>query len=337
MCGILGYVGNKDASRILVDGLRKLEYRGYDSSGVAVVCNNHLDVRRSVGKLAALERVLKKKPVEGSIGVGHTRWATHGAPSEGNAHPHTDSTGQIVVVHNGIIENYLQLKKKLISQRVKFRSETDTEVVAHLISWHWQALTRRNSKSPREILIQAVRAALREIRGTYALGVLCSSLPDLIIGARRDCPLIVGIGKDENFLASDVPAVIANTRNVIFLEEGDLAIVEKEKVDVLNEAGQRVNRPVTRVSWNPLQAEKSGYPHFMLKEIHEQPRVVEDTLLGRLDLKSREISLDELKLTEKKVRGISRIRFVACGTSWHAALIGSYLIEKYTGIYLHDE
>ncbi len=332
MCGILGYVGDKDASRILVDGLRKLEYRGYDSSGVAVVEGSRLTIRRSVGKLSALERLLRKKPVDGTIGLGHTRWATHGAPSEGNAHPHIDSSGRIVIVHNGIIENYLALKKKLVAQGIRFRSETDTEVVAHLVSWHWHALLRRTSKGSREILIQAVRDALREIRGTYALGIMCTSLPDLIIGARRDCPLIVGIGKDANFLASDVPAVIANTRQVIFLEDGDVALVEKNKVEILDHTGVKVNRTVNRISWNPEQAEKAGYPHFMLKEIHEQPRVVEDTLRGRLHLKTGDIILDELGLSEQKIKSIRKVRFVACGTSWHAALTGSYLIEKYTGI-----
>lgn len=332
MCGILGYVGEKDATQVLVDGLRKLEYRGYDSSGVAVLEDGRLNVRRSVGKLSALEGLLKKSPVGGTVGLGHTRWATHGAPSEGNAHPHTDETGCIVVVHNGIIENYLALKKKLQSQNVRFRSETDTEVVAHLISTRWQALMRRNHKSPREILVTAVREALAEIRGTYALGVLCTSFPDLIIGARRDCPLIIGIGKDENFLASDVPAVISNTRQVMFLEDGDVALVEKNAVEILDEAGHKAHRPVVRVSWNPSQAEKAGYPHFMLKEIYEQPRVVEDTLRGRLKLKSGDVSLTELKLSEKKIKKITKVRFVACGTSWHAAVTGSYLIEKYAGI-----
>jgi glucosamine--fructose-6-phosphate aminotransferase (isomerizing) len=332
MCGILGYVGDRDASQILVDGLRKLEYRGYDSSGVAIVEGSQLTIRRSVGKLSALERLLKRKPVDGCIGLGHTRWATHGAPSEGNAHPHIDSSGRIVIVHNGIIENYLALKKKLQAQGVRFRSETDTEVVAHLISWHWQALLRRNSKSSREILIQAVRSALGEIRGTYALGIMCTALPDLVIGARRDCPLIVGVGKDENFLASDVPAVISNTRQVIFLEDGDVALIERNKVEIIDHAGSKAHRPISKISWNPAQAEKAGYPHFMLKEIHEQPRVVEDTLRGRLHMKTGDIELNELGLSEQKIKKIRKVRFVACGTSWHAALTGSYLIEKYSGI-----
>lgn len=332
MCGILGYVGDKQATTILVDGLRKLEYRGYDSSGVAVISDGKLSVRRSVGKLAELEKLLEKQPVLGSLGLGHTRWATHGAPSEVNAHPHVDGTKKFVVVHNGIIENYLPLKQKLQSQGFKFRSQTDTEVVAHLIASFWQVLIKRNSKSHEEIFIESVRLALEKIKGTFALGVMCSEIPGVLIGARRDCPLIVGIGDHENFLASDVPAIIPYTRSVIFLEDGDIAVLSKDGVAVRTVEGKRVLRTVTKIDWDPAQAEKSGYEHFMLKEIHEQPHTIEDTLIGRLDHRSGLVYLDDIKLSEKFARKISRIRVVACGTSWHAGLVGAYLLEKYTGI-----
>lgn len=291
-----------------------------------------VELRRSVGKLSQLEKLVDKKGVKGHMGLGHTRWATHGAPSEINAHPHTDASRKIIVVHNGIIENYLTLKEKLQKKGFSFVSETDTEVVAHLIGSYLQPMLKDNSKSSKKIFIQAVQKALKEIQGTYALGIICSAIPNIIIGARRDCPLIVGVGKDENFLASDVPAVLAHTREVIFLEEGDMTILDKKGIQILDTHGKPVKRSVTKILWDPIQAEKSGYKHFMLKEIHEQPRVVEDTLLGRLNLSTGTVKINEAHLTDAQCNKISRIRLVACGTSWHAGLIGAFLLEKYTGI-----
>ena len=332
MCGILGYIGTRQASDVLLDGLKKLEYRGYDSAGMAVIDNGLVELRRSVGKLGQLEKLLIQKKLNGKMGLGHTRWATHGAPSETNAHPHTDSTQKIVVVHNGIIENHLTLREKLEKKEFRFLSETDTEVVAHLISSYFNPLLKKNSKSPKDTFIMAVQRALKDIEGTYALGILCSSIPDLIIGARRDCPLIVGLGENENFLASDVPAVLSHTRNVIFLEEGDLAVLDEKGVQILDDRGKVARRKPTKILWDPIQAEKAGFKHFMLKEIHEQPRVVEDTLLGRLNLESGKVHLNDANLKEAFIKKVSRIYLVACGTSWHAGLIGSFLIERFTGI-----
>ncbi|MCG3205253.1 MAG: Glutamine--fructose-6-phosphate aminotransferase [isomerizing] [Elusimicrobia bacterium] len=331
MCGILGYVGHLNATQVLIDGLKKLEYRGYDSAGVAVLTPSGFEVRRSVGKLAELENLLHKQPVNGHLGLGHTRWATHGAPSEVNAHPHTDHTGKIIVVHNGIIENYISLKEKLAAEGCHFKSETDTEVVGHLISHHRQKLTKRNSDE-KEIFVQAVLAALKEIKGTFALGIVCSDIPDVVLGARRDCPLIVGMGDGQNFLASDVPAILSYTREVVFLEDGDLAVLSQNGVEFLNVSGKVVQRKVHKISWDPVQAEKAGYKHFMIKEIHEQPRIVENTLLGRLDTRTFHAVLHELDFLKKEADSLSRVRFIACGTSWHASLVGSYLIEKYSGI-----
>ncbi len=331
MCGILGYVGGLNATQVLVDGLRRLEYRGYDSAGVAVLTNGGFEIRRAVGKLSELEAVLQKSPLSGHMGLGHTRWATHGAPTERNAHPHTDGTGTIIVVHNGIIENYLSLKEKLSSDGCEFKSQTDTEVVSHLIS-HYRKKFAKDSDNKKTVFIKAVLAALKDIKGTFALGIVCAELPDLVVGARRDCPLIVGMGDKQNFLASDVPAILSYTRDVVFLEDGDVAILSKEGVDFVDVEGQKVTRKVHKIAWDPVQAEKAGYKHFMIKEIHEQPRIVENTLLGRLNTHTSEVSLGELDFLGKEVANVKRVRFIACGTSWHASLVGSYLIEKYTGI-----
>ncbi|MCB4757264.1 MAG: glutamine--fructose-6-phosphate transaminase (isomerizing) [Elusimicrobia bacterium] len=332
MCGILGYIGSHQASPILLEGLRKLEYRGYDSAGMAVLSGGSIHLRRSVGKLHNLEALLDRKPLNGHLGLGHTRWATHGIPSEFNAHPHMDATGKIVVVHNGIIENYLFLKKKLISKGTKFSSDTDTEVVAHLISSFWNPLVKKSPKKNKENFVRAVQLALNEIEGTYALGVICSAVPDFMIGARKDCPLIVGLGEGENFLSSDAPAILSHTRDVVFLEEGDLAVVGRSKVECLDAKGRALKRAPTKILWDPIQAEKAGYKHFMHKEIHEQPRAVEDTLLGRLHMQSGDIVFSEIKMTGKEARALSQVRFIACGTSWHAGLVGSFLMEKYAGI-----
>ena len=332
MCGILGYAGGLDATRVLVDGLKKLEYRGYDSAGVAVLTPHGIEIRRSVGKLIELEHLLQQKPLSGHLGVGHTRWATHGAPTERNAHPHTDGSGKIVVVHNGIIENHMPLKEKLTAEGCEFKSQTDTEVVGHLIASHLKRLAK-GQPTTRELFVQAVLAALKDIKGTFALGIVNADVPDVVIGARRDCPLIVGLGEGENFLASDVPAILSHTRRVVFLEEGDVVVIDKKAVQFLALDGKsRSERKVSQIAWDPVQAEKAGYKHFMLKEIHEQPRIVENTLMGRLDTRTLDVTLDQSGLTEVDARAITRIRFLGCGTSWHASLVGSYLVEKYAGI-----
>jgi len=331
MCGILGYIGNKPATEILIEGLRRLEYRGYDSSGVAVLSKSGLQLRRAVGKLSKLEALLAKSPISGHMGLGHTRWATHGAPSEVNAHPHMDPSGRIVVVHNGIIENYLSLKEKLLKKRIQFKSDTDTEVVANLIGSYLKD-GKADPIALRKNFLDAIKRALKEIRGTYALGIIHTKIPDLLVGARRDCPLIAGLGDGENFLASDVPAILSHTRDVVFLEEGEMAVLTKEKAEFFDEKGRKKIKTPTKISWDPIQAEKAGYTHFMLKEIHEQSRVVEDTLLGRLDINKGSVELPEVRLSPREVEQISRIRFVACGTSWHAALVGGYLIERYLRI-----
>lgn len=332
MCGILGYTGTKQATQVLVDGLRRLEYRGYDSSGVAVLGQDLVDLRRAVGKLSNLEDLLRVKPLMGTTGLGHTRWATHGAPSEDNAHPHTDPSGKVVVVHNGIIENYLTLKEKLQKKGIQFKSDTDTEVIAHLIGHHLKPSEKDSLQVCQKKFIAAVRAALKEIVGTYALGVIYTKCPGLVVGARKDCPLIVGLGEKENFLASDVPAILSHTRDVIFLEEGDLVLLTPESIVIQDTAGKPVTRKPTKILWDPIQAEKSGFKHFMLKEIHEQPRIVEDTLLGRIHVKSKEVNLPAANISREEAFKLSKIRFVACGTSWHAALVGSFMLEKYTGI-----
>lgn len=331
MCGILGYIGGLNATSVLVDGLRKLEYRGYDSAGVAVLTNGSFEVRRAVGKLGELEALLQKQPISGHMGLGHTRWATHGAPTERNAHPHSDESGKIVVVHNGIIENYRALKEQLAAKGCQFKSQTDTEVVGHLIGSYLKALSK-DVKVDRQIFIAAVQSALKDIKGTFALGIVHSELPEVVVGARRDCPLIVGIGEKQNFLASDVPAILSYTRDVVFLEDGDIAVLTRENVEFIDGDGKTVKRKVHQVAWDPVQAEKAGYKHFMIKEIHEQPRIVENTLLGRLNTDTGLVSLDQAGITDKEAAAISRIRFVACGTSWHASLVGSYLLEKYTGL-----
>jgi glucosamine--fructose-6-phosphate aminotransferase (isomerizing) len=341
MCGIVGYIGKGNAGEILVDGLRKLEYRGYDSAGVVSIHDDALDLRRSVGKLAALELALAKQPLRGEIGVGHTRWATHGQPSEENAHPHRDCTGRVVVVHNGIIENYSALKGELKTQEHTFTSQTDTEVVSHLIE---ASLRRRTGGRfgkqtgaaagvTEEVFVEAVRESLGRVVGAYALGILCADAPGVLIGARKDCPLILGLGEDESFLASDVPAILARTRRTVFLDEGELAVLTRAGHRVLRiDTGAAVEKKVREVSWDPIQAEKAGYRHFMLKEIHEQPRAVEDTLRGRLNLDDWQVYLENVKTNPEEVKSLRRVIFAACGTSWHASLIGKYLIEKWAKV-----
>ena len=317
MCGIVGYVGNESAVPILLDGLRRLEYRGYDSAGVAVLQGAKIEVRRSVGKLANLEKSLAQKSLNGVTGIGHTRWATHGKPSEQNAHPHR--SGPCVLVHNGIIENYVPLRQQLQRDGYEFESETDTEVVAHLIGSYL--------KKGRPF-VEAVRSATGDIHGSYAIAAVCETEPDVIVVARSGCPLVIGQHNGAAFVASDVMAMLSHTREVIYLEEGDLAVVTKSKVDVYQSDGKRVTRPVTQVTWDAEAAEKSGYPHFMLKEIHEQPQTILDTLRGRYSFETGEADVPDISLTKEQFADVEQIWIVACGTSWHAGLVGKYLIEE---------
>ncbi len=321
MCGIVGYLGPRETVQVLMEGLRRLEYRGYDSAGIAVFHGGKIEVRRAQGKLTILEEAIAGESLEGRLGIGHTRWATHGRPSDDNAHPH--KAGSIAVVHNGIIENYLSLKKVLMEKGHVFNSETDTEVIAHLIDhFHREGLP----------FDEAVRHALGEIKGSYALGVLCEKEPDKLIAARSESPLVVGLGEGELFIASDTPAVLAYTRNFIFLEDGEMAVLSGGEVEVLDLEGKSIPREPKRVMWNPLMAEKGGYKHFMLKEIMEQPRAVTDTIRGRISENRSEIVFEGLDTDEKMVKEINKIALVACGTSYHAALVGRYLIESLSRI-----
>ncbi len=317
MCGIVGYIGSQDAVLVLLEGLKRLEYRGYDSAGVAVLREGTIDVRRSVGKLVNLEQALNGTELTGTIGIGHTRWATHGKPSEQNAHPHR--SGPLALVHNGIIENYATLKEQLQKDGYRFASETDTEVMAHLIA--------RNLKAGLG-LEDAVRAATREVRGSYAIAVLSQNTPQALVAARSGCPLVIGQGDGGAFVASDVTAILAHTRDVVFLEDGDIAVLSGNGVAVKDAEGQPVTRAVTRIAWDAAAAEKGGYPHFMLKEIHEQPQVILDTMRGRYTYEQGEADLPDIGLTPQQLAAVARIWIVACGTSWHAGLVGKYLIEE---------
>jgi glucosamine--fructose-6-phosphate aminotransferase (isomerizing) len=318
MCGIVGYVGYKPAVPVILDGLRRLEYRGYDSAGVAVVGPvAGLQIRRAEGKLHNLEEAIRLNPLEGSYGIGHTRWATHGRPTEENAHPHRDCRGDIVVVHNGIIENYLTLKKQLAGEGHVFLTETDTEVIAHLIEKY------QDGK-----LEEAVRKAVVELSGIYAIAVLSRRDPDKIVAVRNGPPAVIGLGRDEYFVASDVPAILQHTRDVLFLADGDLAVITPRGVHLADFQGRPVTREVQHVTWDPIMAEKGGYKHFMLKEIFEQPRAVRDTTLGRISVDTGRVFLDEMQLSEEDLRNVRRVKMVACGTSWHAALAGKFMVEK---------
>ena len=324
MCGIVGYVGEKRAVGIIVAGLKRLEYRGYDSAGIAVLEDGVLHVRRAAGRLHALESLLGEEPLGGSLGIGHTRWATHGRPSEENAHPHTDCRGSLVVVHNGILENYLDLKERLQAEGHTFRSETDTEVLAHLVE---RALTRDNR------LDGAVRLALGEVRGSYAIGVVAAVAPDRLVVAKRGAgSVVVGRGEGEMFVASDIPAILAHTREVIILEDDELAVVTAGGVEVTTLDRRPVARAAVRIAWDPVMAEKGGYRHFMLKEIYEQPRAISDTFSGRLDLENGDVLLPELNLDTAAAQAIRRVVLVACGTSWHAAMLGRSMIEQLAGV-----
>ncbi len=321
MCGIVGYVGNKQVVPLIIDGLRKLEYRGYDSAGIAVVDETHqLKIRRAEGKLRNLEEVLRQKPLDGTYGVGHTRWATHGRPTEENAHPHRDCTGRVVVVHNGIIENYLELKDDLRKKDHNFVTETDTEIVAHLIEEHLKQGCNFE---------QAVRETVSELRGIFALSMLSADEPDTVISARLGPPVVIGVGDGEYFVASDIPAILEHTRDVFFLGDGEIAVMTKDSVRVTDFAGTQVEPQMQRITWDPIQAEKGGFKHFMLKEIYEQPRAVRETVEGRISLDTGRVFLDEMKnITEADFRSFTSIKIAACGTSWHAGLAGKYMIEE---------
>jgi len=320
MCGIVGYVGQKKVSTVLLDGLRRLEYRGYDSAGIAVINQGAIQVVRSAGKLRDLEENLRLVNLEGSFGIGHTRWATHGRPTEENAHPHRDCSGNLVVVHNGIIENYKELKRELAAQGHQLKTETDTEVIAHLIEEY--------RKGGGVSLEDGVRRAVARLGGSYAFCVVSAKDPMKIVAVRNGPPLVLGLGKDEYFVASDVPAILHHTRDVFFLDDHEIAVITEQGIVVTDPAGRQINKKVQRITWDPIMAEKAGFKHFMLKEIYEQPRAIRDTLLGRVSQDTGQIFLDEMEITQEEFRNCRKLHLVACGTSWHAALIGKFLIER---------
>ncbi|HOM72073.1 MAG TPA: glutamine--fructose-6-phosphate transaminase (isomerizing), partial [Armatimonadota bacterium] len=316
MCGIVGYTGGREVCPILVDGLRRLEYRGYDSAGVAILSDERIEVCKATGKLSVLESVLIDNSPNGVLGIGHTRWATHGRPSDENAHPHSDCTGSIVVVHNGIIENYLPLKTQLIANGHKFVSETDTEVIAHLVEEAYQG-----------DLAEAVRSTVLRLEGSFALAVICREQPDLIVAARRHSPLVVGLGENENFIASDVPAFLPYTKKVYFIDDDTLAIVKKSGVELRSLDGDPILKDVFEVTWNADMAERGGYEHFMLKEIHEQPTALRETMRGRLSSETADVTLEGLGLSHEDILKLNKIVMIACGTAYHAAMVGKYMIE----------
>jgi glutamine---fructose-6-phosphate transaminase (isomerizing) len=325
MCGIVGYVGKKSVVPVIIEGLRRLEYRGYDSAGIAVCGNgNGLDIRRAEGKLRNLEEAIRQKPLEGTYGIGHTRWATHGRPTEENAHPHRDCTGKIVVVHNGIVENYLSLKKKLTEEGHKFTTETDTEIIAHLI----EKYSHPSGNGQHVSLEAAVRQTVKQLTGVFAMAVISTEEPNKIVAARNGPPAVIGLGNDEYFVASDVPAILHHTRDIFFLADGDMAVVSNHGVEMTDFDGRPVARKVQHVTWDPIQAEKGGFKHFMLKEIYEQPRAVRDTTLGRVSQSTGHIFLEEMEITEAEFRAAEKINIIACGTSWHAGQAGKFMIES---------
>ena len=325
MCGIVGYVGEKNAVSIIVEGLKKLEYRGYDSAGVAVLgASGGLEVRRAAGRMKVLEGILRERPVAGSLGIGHTRWATHGRPSDENAHPHTDCTGSLVVVHNGILENYLEIKERLAAEGHVFKSETDTEVLAHLIEHHLKSAGR---------LERAVKRALNEVRGSYAVGVVAAAAPDRLVAGKHGAgSVVIGLGKGEMFVASDIPAILAHTRDIVILEDGEVAVVTSSGVELSTLADEPVQREPVRILWDPIMAEKGGYRHFMLKEMYEQPRAIADTFRGRVAPETGNVLLPDVNLDPATVKAIQRVVFVACGTASYASLLGRSMIERLAGL-----
>jgi glucosamine--fructose-6-phosphate aminotransferase (isomerizing) len=321
MCGIVGYIGKREAAPLILQCLRKLEYRGYDSAGIAVLDDGRVTIRRCEGKLNNLETLLNRQPVGGTVGIGHTRWATHGRPSETNAHPHR--AGDVVVVHNGIIENYLELKEQLSKRGTQFSSETDTEIVAHLVS---EKIERGMD------FLEAVRRTLREIRGSYALLFLNRRDPRRLIVAKNSTPIVIGWGEGETFIASDIPALLDYTRKVTFLEDGEIGEVTLGSCRLFDAKGKVVHRPVKEITWDAVAAQKGGFAHFMLKEIHDQPRALADTFRGRISLKDGQVSLEDIHLKAREVKQIKRIHLVACGTAWHACLVGKFMLEEIAGI-----
>lgn len=319
MCGIVGYIGQTNAVPVIMQGLGKLEYRGYDSAGIAIYNDGKINMLKSKGRLKELEKKLIENPLSGSVGIGHTRWATHGEPSDINSHPHMSSDSAVAVVHNGIIENYIEIKKELISKGYKFLSETDTETVAHLIDDYY-----KNGMS----FIDSVFAMSKKIEGAYALGIVCKDEPDLLIAVRKGCPLVIGIGEGENYIASDIPALLNYTRKIYFLEDDEIALIRKDSITILDKNRNEIKRDVFNVTWDISAAEKDGYDHFMIKEIHEQPKIVKETVERRIPEKENCVKLDDIRLSKQDLEDIDRIYIVACGTAYHAGLIGKYLIEK---------
>ncbi|GIM46167.1 glutamine--fructose-6-phosphate aminotransferase [Collibacillus ludicampi] len=320
MCGIVGYIGFRPAQDVLIKGLSKLEYRGYDSAGIAVFDNGDLHVEKSVGRLAVLEEQIDGT-IPGFLGIGHTRWATHGRPSDDNAHPHTDCSGRFVVVHNGIIENYLKLREELIAKGHTFQSETDTEVVAHLIEELYDG----------DLFNTTIRL-LEKIEGAYALGIIARDEPDKLIAVRKASPLVIGIGEGENFIASDIPAILEYTRETYILDDGEMAVLTRGQVDVYDFAGNKIDKDIFHVTWDTVAAEKGGYEHFMIKEIHEQPKAIKDTLTSRISEDGQRVVLNEVSLTKEQMKEIDRIHIIACGTSWHAGIVGKAAIEQLTRV-----
>ncbi|CAH1228108.1 MULTISPECIES: glutamine--fructose-6-phosphate transaminase (isomerizing) [Paenibacillus] len=317
MCGIVGYIGNKNTQSVLIEGLKKLEYRGYDSAGIAVFTPEGLQITKALGRLANLEAKLEGAPLVGNAGIGHTRWATHGKPSDENSHPHTDESQKFSVVHNGIIENYLELKDELIAQGHTFSSETDTEVISHLIAREYEG-----------DIVKAVQKVITLMRGAFALGVLTEYEPNKLVAVRQASPLIIGIGEGENFIGSDIPAILEHTRNVYILNDGEMAVLTHDAVELMTIEGNFISREMIRVDWDAVTAEKGGFEHFMLKEIHEQPKAYRDTMLGRIDSEGKKVLFPELKMTEEQIKNIRNIQIIACGTAYHAGLVGRTVIEQ---------
>ncbi len=333
MCGIMGYVGHRSALPILLDGLRRLEYRGYDSAGVAVLNDGHIEVRKTAGKLAQLTEITSGPGLlHGTVGIGHTRWATHGLPTDANAHPHSDCGGRVVVIHNGIIENFLPLKEELQARGHTFRSDTDTEVIAHLIEEELY-----EARSPSVPLEEAVRRAVQHTRGAYAIVVLCSDQPDRIVAVRQISPLIIGLGKGETILASDIPALLSHTRDVLVIEDGEMAVMTASGATVERLDGATVAKQPLRITWDAEMAEKGGYPHFMLKEIHEQPRALQETMMGRLDAPGGAPELDGVSYSPEFVRGLRKLWITACGTAYHAGLVGRWVVEHWAKVPVEPE
>ncbi|AET57503.1 glutamine--fructose-6-phosphate transaminase (isomerizing) [Paenibacillus terrae] len=326
MCGIVGYIGDQNTQEVLIDGLKKLEYRGYDSAGIAVFTDSGLQVAKAKGRLANLEAKLDGAPLVGHAGIGHTRWATHGKPSDENSHPHLDESQKFSVVHNGIIENYLELKEQLISEGHTFISETDTEIISHLVAREYKG-----------DIVKAVQKAITFMRGAFALGVLTEHEPNKLVAVRQASPLVIGVGEGENFIGSDIPAILKYTRNVFILNDGEMAVLTSDAVELMTIEGQFISREMIHVEWDAVTAEKGGYEHFMLKEIHEQPKAYRDTMLGRIDKETKRVVLPELKLTEEQIKNIRNIQIIACGTAYNAGLIGRTVIESLARIPVEND